>query len=402
MADPRPLQVERLHVRGYRALRDFKLSGLRPFTALVGPNGSGKSTVLDVFAFLQRALTSGLTEAWDDRGRGVSLFTRGTSGPVEIELSIRERPTARPRPDGAVWTYRLRIGEEHGRPVVLREEILQTGKGLGVFDNPALLYERGKGSVLTEGGGRYTRESPALQKENALAVAAFGQIESYPGPALVRRALADWRTLAFGTTNDLPLERSRGDGADRLVSTVQRLQELHPEAFERVVRALASGVPRVDEVHVESGSRGPELLFKDGPFKDPIEARFASEGTRKLLAVLALLHDPDAPPVVGLEEPENFLHPQLLSSLADQVRIASKRRQFVVATHAPYFVDALGIGEVHVLYRDADGYAHARRADEMRGLRAQVEAGGQLGQLWMERFFTAGNAESLDPLSPTR
>ena len=44
MTPSRPFQVERLHVRNYRALRDFRMTGLRPVTALVGPNGSGSIT----------------------------------------------------------------------------------------------------------------------------------------------------------------------------------------------------------------------------------------------------------------------------------------------------------------------------------------------------------------------
>ena len=60
--------------------------------------------------------------------------------------------------------------------------------------------------------------------------------------------------------------------------------------------------------------------IKDAPFDNPVLARFASDGTLKMLAYLVLLHDPEPPPFIGIEEPENFLHPRLLSELAEECR----------------------------------------------------------------------------------
>ena len=58
----------------------------------------------------------------------------------------------------------------------------------------------------------------------------------------------------------------------------------------------------------------------------PILSRFASDGTLKMLAYLTVLYDPDPPPLVGIEEPENQLHPRLLPELAEECQEASARR----------------------------------------------------------------------------
>jgi len=47
----------------------------------------------------------------------------------------------------------------------------------------------------------------------------------------------------------------------------------------------------------------------DAPFDRPVLARFASDGTLKMLAYLVLLYDSNPPPFIGIEEPENFLPP---------------------------------------------------------------------------------------------
>ena len=91
-----PPRIERLKVRNFRALRDVELKHLTPLTVLLGPNGSGKSTVFDVFAFLAECFEGGLRRAWDKRGRGRELKSRGADGPVLIEIAYREQPSRPP------------------------------------------------------------------------------------------------------------------------------------------------------------------------------------------------------------------------------------------------------------------------------------------------------------------
>src|SRR6266852_6669208 len=87
---PSLARIEQLHVKNYRALRSVDFREVTPLMVLLGPNGSGKSTVFDVFNFLSECFQSGLRHAWDRRGRAKELRTRGSTGPVTIELKYRE------------------------------------------------------------------------------------------------------------------------------------------------------------------------------------------------------------------------------------------------------------------------------------------------------------------------
>jgi len=55
----------------------------------------------------------------------------------------------------------------------------------------------------------------------------------------------------------------------------------------------------------------------------------------------AVAYDPSPPQLVGIEEPENQLHPRLLSELAEECRAASERTQLMITTHSPFFVNGL-------------------------------------------------------------
>jgi hypothetical protein len=179
---------------------------------------------------------------------------------------------------------------------------------------------------------------------------------------------------------------------DNLANVIQYLAEQHGDQLERIFGVLRSRVPRIERVLADTMPDGRLLLqIKDAPFHQPVLAKFASDGTLKMLAYLVLLHDPEPPPFTGIEEPENFLHPRLLPELAEECRVASAWTQLVVTTHSPFFLNALRPEEVRVLWRDDHGYTQAQRLTDLPGISAFVEQGALPGQLWMEGQFGVGN-----------
>lgn len=133
------------------------------------------------------------------------------------------------------------------------------------------------------------------------------------------------------------------------------------------------------------------LQIKDAPFDRPILSKFASDGTLKMLAYMALLRDPEPPQLIGIEEPENHLHPRLLLELAEECREATERTQLLVTTHSPFFINGLRADEVWVLYRNEQGYTEARRVADIPGILEFMEEGALLGDLWMEGHFGIGD-----------
>lgn len=167
---------------------------------------------------------------------------------------------------------------------------------------------------------------------------------------------------------------------------------IYPSRLEQVFSVLRQRVPRLERVDAESIPDGRLLLqIKDAPFEKPILARFTSDGTLKLLAYLIVLYDPELPRFVGIEEPENFLHPRLLPELAEECRAASERSQLLITTHSPFLLNAMKAEEVRVLYRDEQGFAQIMRTSDIPGVPQFMNAGASLGYLWMEGQFGIGD-----------
>jgi predicted ATPase len=392
-------RIEYLRVRNYRALHDLELRGLTPFTVLLGPNGSGKSTVFDVFAFLSECFSVGLRKAWDKRGRFKELRSRGAGGPIELELKYREKP--RTESQSPLITYHLAIGEKDKGPYVA-EEWLQWRRGGGGKPFRFLDFREGAGKVVTGEmpDERDERVEEQLDSPEMLAVSTLGQLARHPRVSALRRFITGWY-LSYLTADSTRAPQEAGAQerlsatGDNLPNVVQYLKERHPERLQRIMMALSGRVPKIERVDADIMADGRLLLrIKDAPFDQPVLAKFASDGTLKMLAYLAVLYDPETPPLIGIEEPENHLHPRLLPELAEECRMASSRAQLLVSTHSPFFVNSLRPEEVRVLYRNDQGYTQAKRAADMQGVRAFVEKGALLGDLWVEGYFEVG-----DPLT---
>ncbi|MCB9583778.1 MAG: AAA family ATPase [Polyangiaceae bacterium] len=396
-----PPRIEYLKVQRFRALRDVEFKDLKPLTVLLGPNGSGKSTVFDVFAFLAECFESGLRRAWDKRGRTKELRSRGSDGPVSIEIKYRE-------PSYPLITYHLAVDETAKGPVVV-EEWLRWKRGAHGQPFKFLDYKSGQGKAISGDlpDQQDQRVDFPLKSADLLAVNALGQFEQHPRVAALRDFITGWHVSylsadsARGQPEAGPQERLSRSG-DNLANVIQYLGEQHPVRLEQVFDVLKTRVPRIERVLAETMADGRLLLqIKDAPFTHPVLAKFASDGTLKMLAYLVMLHDPSPPPFIGIEEPENFLHPRLLPELAEECRAATERTQLLATTHSPFFLNALRPDEVRVLWRNDQGFTQTRRVSDIQGMPELIGEGALLGHLWMEGHLGVG-----DPLvnqgAPTR
>lgn len=387
-------RVESLTVKNYRALQSLQLAGLEPLTVFLGPNGSGKSTIFDVFAFLSECFSVGLRKAWDKRGRFKELRTRGSDGPVEFELKYRESPGSR------LVTYHLEIDEVNPKTPIVRREWLRWTRAPGSGRPFTFLdFTNGEGTVVSgEVPDEAAERIPErLDSTEMLAVNTLGQFAKHPRVSALRRFITGWY-LSYLTADSTkgvaeagPQERLSATG-ENLPNVIQYLKEQHEDRLRDILTALSTRVPRLEKVDTDILADGRLLLhIKDAPFDRPILARFASDGTLKMLAYLIVLYDPEPPQLIGIEEPENQLHPRLLPELAEECRGAAERSQLMVTTHSPFFVNGLKPNELWVLYRDEKGYTRARRSSDMKGIREFMDQGAQLGQLWMEGYFEVGD-----------
>jgi predicted ATPase len=122
-----------------------------------------------------------------------------------------------------------------------------------------------------------------------------------------------------------------------------------------------------------------QVFFTEDDFVIP--ATRLSDGTLRYLCLLAILCDPEPPPLICIEEPELGLHPDILPKVADLLRSASRRTQLIVTTHSDILVDAMTeTPEAVVVCSKQQGQTIMERLkpDDLREWLKKY----RLGQLW--------------------
>lgn len=404
--------IEGFRVQNYRALRDVtlgKLSGstgdpLTPFTVVIGKNGTGKSTLFDAFGFVADCLTHDVETACDLKQRGgfERLRSQGVSEPIRFEIYYREASNERP------ITYELAVDlDKSGRPFVLSETLRQRRKGQKHGRPfPFLKLERGHGTVwageeAVEGFEEEDRARSTVELTDArkLGIATLGTLKEHPRIKRFRDFLRGWYLSYFhpDAARGLPSagpQRHLNVHGDNIGNVVQYLEREHKERFKNILHRIASKIPGIRSIDTKvTDDRRVLLRFNDGAFADPFFAQQMSDGTLKVFSYLLLLEDPEPPPLICIEEPENGLYHKLLEELAKEFRAHATGRknapQIFVTTHQPYFVDALSPEEVWILSKGEDGFTRIQRASEIEIVRQMVAQGLPLGGLWYADYLDA-------------
>jgi len=409
-------KIEGFRVRNYRALKDVAIgkigfsdqaAPLTPLTVVLGKNGVGKSSLFDAFGFVADCLATDVEQACDLKQRGGfdRLRTKGEDGPIAFDIYFRQATNERP------ISYSLEIDlDESGRPYVKVESLRQRRKGSSSGKPfPFLKIEAGKGAAWA-GGDAVAKDDGGFEESNQkiaveltdkrrLTIGTLGTLKEHPRIQAFRDFLAGWYLSYFypDAARSLPSagpQRHLNVHGDNIGNVVQFLQREHGERFKKVLEKIAKKIPGISSIEAAvSDDRRVILRFNDGAFQDPFYAQQMSDGTLKIFAYLLLLEDPDPPPFICIEEPENGLYHKLLEILANEFRShasgAKESPQIFVTTHQPYFVDALRPEEVWILEKGKDGFSRITNAVSIDVVKNLVAEGFPLGGLWYSDYLDA-------------
>ena len=373
------MKLLKLHAHHYRSLRDQEID-LNDFNLFIGANASGKSTILDALRFLSEAVrTRDFREPVSARGGLLNLAWKGAPA-RRIGLTVELRDA-----DGTFrWGLDLeRSGHEYQvnehvdelRPDAPPQVLLRSGGGTGWWWSG----EEGRVNLKQAPAACALSAAAADASFPARNVAEFiGRWGFFdPSPFLLRR---DWSGLDSGRFD--PYGRNLG-------GTLHALGRSSPERLKRIVEATRAIVglpltvePRESEDRFYFVQTEPALQYT-------VHQMGASSGTLRMLALMTALHAESDKNLIGIEEPENYVHPTALSAFLDHLRWVRDRIQFLVTTHSPLLLDYLDSPEaVRIVRRDEQGSTAVVKQDDPDDVRRALESSGfGLGEYYETRGF---------------
>ena len=344
-------RIESLHVKGFRSLADVKLGSIPNPMVLLGANGAGKSNLVCFFGLLRamHGLRAG-EFVLQEGGANDQLYAGSEqTSQIEAAVSVRTQFTL------CEFLFTMKYTSED-RFAVVEEEFK--------------LYEERPGIPPV---AERSRPSPHYR---ATESSFFYAAKSTADPRVKEAATVAgdcWRYQFHDTSRYAPIKK-RWDVEDNhrllehggnLAPVLLRLRAHHPTKYELICRHIRRVLPEFDDFELEEAYGKTILRWRSGSTHQTLGAHLTSDGSLRCFCLLTLLNLPEEmlPRVILLDEPELGLHPYATSLVSNMIKSLSRRRQVVVATQSPHFVDAFGLDEIVVLEM-RDGRTEAKRVSE--------------------------------------
>jgi predicted ATPase len=374
--------LRRVRIRGYKSLRDVEVRFDHPLTVIMGANASGKSNLFDALALLSRMVKrQTLQEAFEKREHrgshfeafsfdeeGIEGLLKKSSAELSIEIDFELSPdiielanqqsksgipygviSNKPKANatgtndelGRFLRYMvaIQIATASGDLLVARERLSLLNADLTPKQGQDVIAERiffhqimidGHGSI---GSGTHTvRQDATLFSQQIYPIhlinTAFQEISRWRFYDLEPKAMRE----PIGLRNVTAIS-SNGDNLPAFFNT---MKVDRPRYFESIQRALHLLIPEIETFDVKRDPDGYlHLVVREHATE--YSSRVISDGTLRVLALLALTNPLEPATLLGIEEPENGVDPHRLRFIADLLKTTTEQRgtQVLVNTHSP-------------------------------------------------------------------
>lgn len=347
--------IERLRVENFKILREFE-QDFGPINVFIGPNASGKSTALQAIETYKGFLSSSVKEYFEK--------VKG--------WAPRKLPNLRYSKSEMIWKANFRFTIEGNKQVesrykyemslgflkhlhIKREELYYYSDKHDAW--PILMARKGRRIVLLNEKSDASKAIERYEKTTALRLVSsvMTQIDEddprFTSISRFRRYLTTMQNFLLWDPKMLRktsrgFEPQLGPSGEDMPSFIAYLQSKEPEKHAKLLKRVQRIFPSIENVKSIGSKYGWRHLEITEGLEKPVKypAEFASDGLLRMLAIFSFRFNPKPPRILTLEEPENGVHPRLLSDIIDELKYLAFRKkpyptQIFFSTHSPYVLD---------------------------------------------------------------
>ena len=383
--------IKKIQIENFMSIREETIE-LSPLTVFIGPNASGKSAISKALLTLSRLLGPWVLQG--SQGEFIlesvanidALVWQGNSGlPIKFSIWLSDKK----EPDYVLELRKLYRGWSVTR------EIMRLGNKTYDTDDRDFEFNTEKRGRLHFGTPRRATlchfvkpyENDQSAKEDILPV-----LELKERIGEVRRYRPNANDISAYAQNpeDKELEYLVKENGWGLPLLMQKLLGDNRDLYETIERELRNIFPHIRIINCKSERYGVGLAFTTERSGDQIPASLESDGLLITLFMLWRLHTATNDLCICFEEPENSIHPHLIS---ERVKIfnrfsSSDRAQVIIATHSPDFVNSIhnimdAMEVIRIVEFDPEKGTKVHKLSERKHLDILLSTfKGDLGSLW--------------------
>jgi predicted ATPase len=382
--------ITKIEINGFKTFEDFSMV-FSPFVIVAGTNGSGKSNLFDVIRLLSGLAERDLKTTFaEQRGSFLELFTQYSTAQtadeiqIGIELfldsSVKDEFNKEEQLGHRRLRYEIHISRskdiKHGfEKLVVQHEALKPIKrandkwykevvsGTEWESTKRSLNYKPYINTETKGGTKIINlrqdgirgGKPTPIKDLERSVLSGVNDASFPHAYAVRKEMLNWKIFQLN-----PIELGKPSamlGADildiegrNLAALIKRVQTFEPMALNSMSRNIHLILPEIKRIFIDDDqARQQYVLMVESSDGRVFSSNVLSEGTLRIIALIALNHDERHRGLICFEEPENGIHPyrmkkilEVLHSLATDFSIPTDAelplRQVFINTHSPLLI----------------------------------------------------------------
>lgn len=325
------MQIINAQIKNYKSLRKVEIDEFGSLTILIGRNSSGKSNFLEALYLFFNEFDSAPER--DVGGVPEYLWFNSESGnPIEfvvaVRLNKREYNQIFPKELSSVAAFQEGI-------LTVRREILSKPPNTATWRTTHIALDE---TPIIDKGKWQASIAAAAIRTNFMSNLSQSFKETFKLILAVRNNLGGLPTLVQRTASIIPQIQSN------LVSTEQSDKRPDVRVWDEIERNLGE-IQSLRNLRV----RGGQMRSKQGYVYFPLP--FIGGGDQEILALTFMLKREKAR-IFAIEEPETHLHPDLSRRLFNILKEISEKKQLILSTHSPIFIDTLNLKNAWIFRKD--------------------------------------------------
>lgn len=352
--------IKNIEVKNFKAIESAKVK-LTPLTAFIGYNGTGKSSLLEALETFQVIVTDGLEKSMSRWRKFEHIHYKGKKKQRKFNNAGIDYAYA-PMEfvfNAVVDKQKTRFSSAIGQDLAEHIYFLEENVSYPQLPNNFVRKRTPDHRYITQ-----DRESLWPRPELSILTAETG----------IRKYVESWQFLAMNTFlmgNPYPQKKTGGkiilnhDGSN-IAEYVLAIRTASPEIFQSIIDTMQFVLPYAKDIQPEITQELERMVYMQMSEQDfKVPGWLLSTGTLKVLALLAVLRNPNPSSLIVIEELENGLDPRSIHLAISEIRrfIENKKGQVMITSHSPYLLDLLKLEEIIVVEKTDGQPKFSRPAD---------------------------------------
>ncbi len=374
--------ITELKIKNFRSLKDVELKGLQPVNLLIGPNNSGKSNILKALKFFGNVLNEEIPDKEHLQPLFFSLVKENELIESDLialqfisELSDKNIPfgfggitLSHYKKDNIEPSFAVAYSTTKDVPEqVSIDDVESLNNSFEDFELVYYNYSEKVPPTTNIGahvsssrgymGTRYIKREGSINRISTLPDHALSYFKA-PIPSQIFTPIHNLKIYRPEPSKLLELypiqnEQSVNEDAGNLVAFLQVMRNRYQAIFDIITEDLRQFAPEFKSISFDLVDKPPKELQEKYNNKSLAKigltdihgrifwAESLSEGTLYFLSLLCIIHQPEPPKLLLLEEPEKGIHPRRIRETMDLIFELAEEKgiQVILTTHSTAVVD---------------------------------------------------------------